>query len=176
MCRIDRNGPLEKNFFRGEYAFCVLLPTMEALQYKVIKSVSQYTEYCALLEEIVMAKKKSKVQQDTIELLTLLIEKWDEEHNSFKDANPVELLDYLMKENSLKAVDLARELVVSKSLISDILNYRRGLSRGIIRKLGNRFKVSQELFNKPYKLVSPVNAHLKDASVMNTRKKLSKAI
>ena len=75
---------------------------------------------------------------------------------------------------SVKAVDLAGELDVSKSLVSDILHYRRGLSRDIIRKLANRFKVSQELFNKPYKLVSAINSHLKDASVMNTRKKLSK--
>ena len=149
---------------------------METLQYKVIKSENQYNDYCNQLEEIVMIKKKTKQQQDTIELLTLLIEKWDEEHNTFTDADPVELLDYLMKENKLKAVDLARELGVSKSLVSDILHYRRGLSRDIIRKLANRFKVSQELFNKPYKLISPVNSHLKDASVMNTRKKLSTVI
>ena len=149
---------------------------MEALQYKVIKNISQYKEYCNLLEEIVMIKKKTRQQQDIIELLTLLIEKWDEVHNSFSDADPVELLDYLMKENKLKAVDLAGELAVSKSLVSDILHYRRGLSREIIRKLANRFKVSQELFNKPYKLVSPVNSHLKDASVTNTRKKISTAV
>jgi HTH-type transcriptional regulator / antitoxin HigA len=97
--------------------------------------------------------------------------------NGNNDRSPGDHLKFeLLKENSLKAVDLARELAVGKSLISDILNYRRGLSRDIIRKLGNRFKVSQALFNKPYKLVSPVNAHLKDASVMNTRKKRSKAI
>ena len=149
---------------------------MEALQYKVIKNISQYKEYCNLLEEIVMIKKKTRQQQDTIELLTLLIEKLDEAHNSFSDADPVELLDYLMRENKLKAVDLAGELAVSKSLVSDILHYRRGLSRDIIRKLANRFKVSQELFNKPYKLVSPVNSHLKDASVMNTRKKISMTV
>src|ERR1700738_3015871 len=110
---------------------------MEALQYKVIKNISQYKEYCNLLEEIVLIKKKTRQQQDTIELLTLLIEKWDEEHNTFSDADPV---------------DLAGELAVGKSLVSDILHYRRGLSRDIIRKLANRFKVSQELFNKPYKL------------------------
>jgi len=149
---------------------------MEPLQYKVIKSLTQYREYCNLLEEIVMSKKKSRKQQDTIELLTVLIEKWDREHNTFSDADPVELLDYLMKENKLKAVDLARDLAVSKSLLSDILHYRRGLSRDIIRKLASRFKVSQELFNKPYKLTSPINSRLKDASVMNTRKKLSTAI
>jgi len=129
-----------------------------------------------MLENLVMMEKKSKLQQDTIELLTVLIEKWDQKHNTFSDADPVELLVYLIKTNNIKAVDLAKQLDVSKSLISDILHYRRGLSRDIIRKLATRFKVSQELFNKPYKLISPVNSHLKDASVMNTKKTLSRAV
>jgi HTH-type transcriptional regulator / antitoxin HigA len=149
---------------------------MEALPYKVIKTVTQYKEYCNILEELVIEKKKSQIHQDTVDLLTLLIEKWDEEHNTFSDADPIELLGYLMKESSLKSVELAVDLEISKSLLSDILHYRRGLSREVIRKLASRFKVSQELFNKPYKLVSPVNSRLKDASVMNTKKKLSKAI
>jgi HTH-type transcriptional regulator/antitoxin HigA len=143
---------------------------MEALQYKIIKTLEQYNQYCERLEEIVMIKKKSKVNQDTIELLTLLIEKWDEEHNTFSESDPIELLNYLMKENKLKAVTLAETLGISKSLLSDILNYRRGLSREVIRKLADHFKVAQELFNKPYKLKSPVNSRLKDASIMNTRK------
>ena len=149
---------------------------MQPLPFKVIKSVKQYKEYCNALEELVMPKKKSQAHQDAIDLLTLLIEKYDEEHNSFGDADPVELLTWLMKENKLKGVDLANELEISKSLVSDILHYRRGLSREVIRKLASRFKVSQELFNKPYKLVSPVNKHLKDASVMNTRKKMPAAV
>lgn len=149
---------------------------MQSLPYTVIKTEKQYYGYCHILEELVVLKKKNKLQQDTIELLTLLIEKWDEEHNSFQEADPVETLKYLMAENKLKAIDLANQLGVSKSLLSDILNYRRGLSKEIIRKLADRFKLSQELFNKPYKLVSPLNAHLKDASVTNTRKQLPKAI
>ncbi|HEV9035516.1 MAG TPA: transcriptional regulator [Puia sp.] len=128
---------------------------MEPLPYKVIKSAKQYKEYCAALEEMVMVRRKTQAQQDTIDLLTLLIEKWDATHNTFADADPVELLNYLMKENKMKAVDVAGELEISKSLVSDILHYRRGLSKEIIRKLASRFKVSQELFNRPYKLVLP---------------------
>src|SRR5580698_3475737 len=108
---------------------------MEALPYKMIKSLKQYKEYCNVLETLVIAKRKSQLHQDTIDLLTLLIEKWDEEHNTFSQADPVELLGYLMKENKMKAVDLAGELQISKSLVSDILHYRRGLSRDVIRKL-----------------------------------------
>lgn len=146
---------------------------MSTLQYKVIKTETQYNQYCKALEELVILKKKNKEQKDLIDLLTLLIEKWDDAHNTFGETNPIELLRYLMDENKLKSVDLAGVLDISTSLVSDILNYRRGLSKDIIRKLSERFKVSQELFNRPYKLVSPVNSHLKDASVMNTRKVLT---
>src|SRR5271156_5826032 len=145
---------------------------MQTLLYKVIKTKKQYYQYCEILEELAGTKTKSKEQKDTIELLTLLIEKWDEEHNTFPDADPIELLRYLMEVNNLKSTDMAALLGISKSLFSDILNYRRGLSKEVIRKLSDRFKVSQELFNKTYKLVTPLNSHLKDASVMNTQKKL----
>jgi HTH-type transcriptional regulator/antitoxin HigA len=49
----------------------------------------------------------------------------------------------------------------------------KGLSKEVIRKVADYFKVSQEAFNRPYKLINPINAHLKNESVMNTKKELS---
>jgi HTH-type transcriptional regulator/antitoxin HigA len=132
---------------------------MEPLLYKVIKTEKQYYEYCDMLEELVMLKKKTRPQQDVVELLTLLIEKWDQDHNSFPDQDPITLLKYLMSENNIRGIDLAGVLEVSKSLVSDILNYRRGLSKDMIRKIAGHFKLSQEAFNKPYELVVPVNTN-----------------
>ena len=126
---------------------------MSTLPYTQTKTEAQYSEYCKTLEDLVTLKQKSKEQQDVVDLLTLLIEKWDEEHNTFPDAEPIELLRYLMDENKLKSVDLSKLLAVSTSLVSDILHYRRGLSKDIIRKLTERFNVSQTLFNWPYKLI-----------------------
>ncbi|RRB10527.1 helix-turn-helix domain-containing protein [Larkinella knui] len=143
---------------------------MEVLKYKVIKSEKQYKEYCGTLEDLVIRDGEST--QDEIELLTYLIMKWDEEHNSFNEVDPIELLTSLMREKSLKAKDLAEILSVSKGLVSDILNYKKGLSKEIIRTLSCYFKVSQEAFNRPYKLRVSLNSHLKNASVMNTRKEL----
>lgn len=138
---------------------------MITLHYKVIKTITQYKQYCNELEELVTLKKKTKQQTEIIDLLTLLIEKWDEEHNTFAKADPIELLRYLMAENNLRSVDLAQLLDSSTSLISDILNYRRGLSKEMIRKLSERFKVTQALFNRPYKLVSADRAASKTAGV-----------
>ncbi len=133
---------------------------MEKLPFKVIKTEKQYYEYCNKLEALLLAGRKSQVHLDTIDLLTLLIEKWDEDHNTLEDADPVGLLKYLMSENKLRSKDLADMLEVSKSLVSDILNYRRGLSKEMIRKLAERFKVSQEAFNRPYPLTVPLKPHL----------------
>ncbi|MCW3113537.1 MAG: family transcriptional regulator, partial [Segetibacter sp.] len=60
---------------------------MEALKYSIIKSKKQYAAYCKSLEELATSNNKSKAVKDEIELLTLLIEKWDNEHNRFEDVD-----------------------------------------------------------------------------------------
>lgn len=131
---------------------------MEPLQFKVIKSTRQYNQYCKMLEELVVIGRKSAPERDAIELLQLLIAKWDEENNTFSEEDPVRVLRYLMKDHQMKSVDLSRMLGISTSLVSDILHYRRGLSKEIIRKLSAHFCVSQELFNRPYELKASTKA------------------
>ena len=123
----------------------------ETLKYTIIKNEFQYNEYCRILEELVN-KEQTEAINDEVDLLTLLIEKWDEEHNTFEESDPIELLKYLMEEKNLKAKGLAEILHVSKGLVSDILNYKKGLSKEIIRSLSDYFKVSQEAFNRFYEL------------------------
>lgn len=41
---------------------------------------------------------------------------------------------------------------VSKDLVLDVLNYKKGFSKGVIRKLGNHFKLNQEAFNRSHAL------------------------
>jgi HTH-type transcriptional regulator/antitoxin HigA len=113
------------------------------------------------LEELIFSDAKKRSVKDEIALLTLLIEKWDEEHNSFNELDPVQILHSLMEEHNLKAKDLVDILEISKGYTSDILNYKKGLSKEVIRKLAAYFKVSQEAFNRPYKLVVPENSRLK---------------
>ncbi|MBL7110411.1 MAG: transcriptional regulator [Bacteroidales bacterium] len=145
---------------------------MKTLKYTVIKSSTQYNMYCKALKDLLEDNANSKDTRDEIEMLTLLIEKWDAEHSTLNDVNPIELLHSLMHDHNLKAKDLVGILGVSKGLVSDILNYKKGLSKEIIRILSGYFKVSQEAFNRPYKLINPANSHLRNASVMNTPKEV----
>ena len=148
---------------------------MATLKYKVISNKAQYKEYAKALEELIFSGTKDRNTKDEIDLLTVLIEKWDIEHNSFDDLDPVQLLRSLMDEHKMKAKDLVDILDIGKGYVSDILNYKKGLSKDVIRKLSAHFKVNQEAFNRPYKLVVPENSRLRNASVMNTKKKLRSA-
>jgi HTH-type transcriptional regulator / antitoxin HigA len=146
---------------------------METLKYTVIKNVEQYKKYCDILEGLII--RGNKASKDEIDLLTLLIEKWDIEHSTFNDSDPVELLKTLMEEHDLKAKDLVDILDLSKGTVSKILNYHKGLSKDTIRKLSDYFKLSQEAFNRPYRLIHEVNRHFRNASLMNTRKNMIEA-
>jgi len=143
---------------------------METLKYTIIKSKEQYFNYCNSIEDLLVLDENSV--QDEVELLTLLIEKWDNEHNSLKDLNPIELLNELMTEHNLKAKDLVDILGLSKGTVSKILNCNKGLSKDVIRKLSDYFKVSQEAFNRPYRLINEINRHSSNASLMNTHKSM----
>lgn len=132
---------------------------MEKLKYKVVANKNQYKKYCNILEQLVFSGAKDRNTKDEIALLTLLIEKWNTKHISTPELDPVQLLHSFIKDHNLKAKDLVEILGISKGYVSDILNYKKGLSKEVIRKLAGYFKVSQEIFNRPYKLVVSENSH-----------------
>ena len=144
------------------------------MKYKIIKTERQYDKYCKVLEDLVF--KNRKKDKDEIELLTLLIEKYDDENYPTPELDPIELLKSLMEEHKMKARDLVEILNLSKGTVSKILNYQTGLSKETIRKLSGRFKLNQEAFNRPYRLKDPINRKYKNAALMNTQKKIGVAV
>jgi HTH-type transcriptional regulator/antitoxin HigA len=121
------------------------------MKYTIIKNRDQYDLYCDQLESL-LTQDNDETIQDEIDLLTLLIEKYDEEHNTFNETDPITMLRSFMQDHHLKPQDLTEILGISKGYVSDILNYKKGLSKEVIRKLAQYFKVRQEAFNRPYKV------------------------
>ena len=133
--------------------------------------------YCNDLEELT-SKYKTKPSNELLDLIdtvTLLVEKYDEERTKLREIDPIQLLRSLMDDNNLKQKELAELLQISEGHVSDILNYKKGLSKNIIRILSHRFKVSQSAFNRPYKLFSSVSKYGRDAGMMNFKKDLETA-
>jgi len=121
------------------------------LKYKVIKSDRQYHQYCRMLEQL-LEQPTRPGSRDEIELLTVLIHQYDEVQDELSDLDPIELLKSFMRDHQMNGTHLVDLLGISKGYVSDILNYKKGLSKEVIRKLALKFKVRQEAFNRPYAL------------------------
>ncbi|QKG53117.1 type II toxin-antitoxin system HigA family antitoxin [Hymenobacter sp. BRD67] len=97
---------------------------MKILPYTLIKTEQQYQHYCRELEAL-LTEAPTAAAQDEIDLLTLLIETWDEAHSHVPAADPIDLLRSLMAGQQLQAKDLASILEIGRGTVSDLLNRRR---------------------------------------------------
>ncbi|MDH4471046.1 MAG: helix-turn-helix domain-containing protein [Fluviicola sp.] len=128
------------------------------MKYSEIVTKKQYNEYCKLHMEL--GKKLSAGNgNDDLEsdyyVLQLIIDDYSRKQNNPFDAlTPVDLLKALMEEYGYSGYKLSKELSIPQSTISDILNYRRGFSKDLIRKFATKFNLNQESFFKEYELIN----------------------
>jgi HTH-type transcriptional regulator/antitoxin HigA len=81
---------------------------------------------------------------DLLGYLAEQIEAYEEEHYPIPDAEPREVLRFLMDQHGLKQEDLAD--CAPQNRISDILNGKRAISKEIAKKLAKRFHVHADVF------------------------------
>lgn len=87
----------------------------------------------------------SPEEEKLLELLTVLIENYEDEHFPIPELSPNELLKHLMEENNLKQSDLLH-VFGSSGIASEVVNGKRAISKTQAKKLAEHFKVSVELF------------------------------
>jgi len=103
--------------------------------------------YTTVLCDLVMRGHLNRKEEEYVELLSLLIEAYEEEHYPIRDASPVEVIKELMAANDLRQKDLVR-IFGSESMVSLVLNGQRPLAVEHIQALSRRFKVSPAAFIK----------------------------
>jgi HTH-type transcriptional regulator/antitoxin HigA len=111
----------------------------------VIHNEKENERYLAMLEELDKKPKLTPAEQRLTELLTLLIEDFEEKAYSLKPASPTEVLSQLIEANDLRQKDLT-DVFGTPSIVSEVLNGKRGLTIAHIKKLSRRFHVSPEVF------------------------------
>ena len=126
---------------RSEYA-SLLTSTLPS----VIRSEAENERHIAMLEELDRkGSRMSAAERRMAELLTLLIEDFEERHYALQPSSPIDVLNELMLANNLKQKDLL-DVFGTPSIASEVLSGKRRLNAEHIRKLSRRFKVSPEIF------------------------------
>lgn len=81
------------------------------------------------------------------ELLTILIEEYENRAHPLPKAKPHKMLAYLLVEKGMKPSDLWA--VLPKSRVSEILSGKRGISKARAKQIAERLRVPVDLFLRP---------------------------
>jgi len=110
-----------------------------------ITSDAQLDHYTDVLYKLERRGNLSPAEEKYAELLTLLIEAYEDEAYPVRATSPIKIIEELMTANNLRQKDLA-PLFGSESMVSMVLSGARELSKTHIEKLSKRFHVSPEVF------------------------------
>ena len=113
---------------------------------KVIRTERENEFYTEILYELDQRSRSlTHAEKELAELLTLLIENFEDKHYALPRAEPLEVLRFLMEQHGLKQKDLV-DIFGTASIVSEILSGKRELNKDHIKRLSRRFQVSPELF------------------------------
>ncbi len=113
---------------------------------KVIRSEEENEHFIEELRRLEEYESEwGEAERSFAELLTLLIEDFEERHYSLPKAQPLAAVEFLMDQHGLKQKDLA-DVFGTPSIVSEVLSGKRELNKEHIRRLSERFGVSPEVF------------------------------
>ena len=112
---------------------------------KVIRSEAENEYYIEALYALEQKRSLSREEKEFSDLLTLLIEDFEERRYQLPRATPLQALSFLMEQHGLKQKDLAG-IFGARSVVSEVMSGKREITKEQIRRLSQRFHVSPEVF------------------------------
>jgi HTH-type transcriptional regulator / antitoxin HigA len=116
-----------------------------------IKTNAEYAQARKMMMELTIisdADIKSD-EDDYLDVLTDLMEDYEDEHEPEYTATPPQMLEFLMDQAGVRAVEVARATKIHKTTLSSLLAGRRPFTYEHVAALSRYFKVSPQLFYGP---------------------------
>ncbi|MGB0788006.1 MAG: helix-turn-helix domain-containing protein [Marinirhabdus sp.] len=113
-----------------------------------IRNKKDYRKALERLEMIFDTKRGTKAG-DELEILSALIDRYENEHFPIGMPDPISAIKFRMEQMGLKQKDLV-EMVGFKSRVSEIMNKKRRLTLDMIRKLNANLHIPAEVLIQEY--------------------------
>jgi len=117
---------------------------------KPIKTEQDYQNALQRLEIIFDASPNSP-EGDEADILSMLIENYENQHYPIEAPDPIEAIKIRMEEMNLKQKDLVG-IIGGKSRVSEILNRKKKLTVEMVRELENLLQISATVLVSNYQL------------------------
>jgi HTH-type transcriptional regulator/antitoxin HigA len=115
-----------------------------------VKPIRTKRDYEAALKEVerLWGAKTGTRDGDRLDVLATLIDAYETEHYPTDPPDPIEAIKFRMEQQGLTRRDL-EEIIGTRTRIAEVLNGKRGLSVGMIRRLHERLGISAEVLIRP---------------------------
>ena len=120
---------------------------MTAGNLKPIRSEADYDAALAEVERLWGAKAGTP-ESDRLDVLATLIDAYEAEHHPMDPPDPIEAIQFRMEQQGLTRKDL-EPIIGTRTRVAEVLNRKRGLSIGMIRRLHDRLGISAEVLIRP---------------------------
>lgn len=113
-----------------------------------IRTAADYRAAVAMLDTLVLRDDLNAAEEDYLNVLTSLVEYYDRNHVDAVPSRrtPAERLRSVMESAGTTPAELQQVLGLAQSSVSMILSGKRGLSKPVIRKLADRFRLDPAYF------------------------------
>ena len=112
---------------------------------RVIHNDAELEIYTDALFRLTALESPSDSEVEAIELLTLLVERYEQEHYSIPKGDPVSVVRFIIEQHNLTQRDLIPQFG-SESAVSMFMTGQRNLTLEQVRKLSARFKLPADVF------------------------------
>jgi HTH-type transcriptional regulator/antitoxin HigA len=110
-----------------------------------IKSDEQLHEAHKVMDHLLAQGELKGGEEMYLDALSDLVAAYENEHFAIEPASDAEMLRHLMEAHGVTQAQLGSDTAVPKSTISEILAGKKHLSRQVIRKFANYFRVDASL-------------------------------
>jgi HTH-type transcriptional regulator / antitoxin HigA len=121
------------------------------IEVKPIRTKRDYEDALVEIEKLFDAK-PGTLEGDRLEILTTLVEAYENQHYAIPLPDPVEAIKYYLESRGLSRRDLELYLG-SRARVSEILNRKRPLSLEMIRQLHKGLGIPAEVLIQPYEML-----------------------
>lgn len=112
------------------------------MKLKPIKSDRELNRVLKRIDELWGAKPNTP-NGDELDILMLIVEKYEDEHYAIPTSDPIEAIKFLMDQNDLTRKDL-EPYIGASGRVSEVLSRKRNLTLTMIKKLHEGLKIPYE--------------------------------
>lgn len=120
-----------------------------------MKPIRTEADYDAALEEVaaLWGSASGTPKGDRLDVMATLIDVYEAKHHAMDPPDPVEAIKFRMEQQGMTRKDL-EDIIGTRTRIAEVLNRKRSLSIGMIRRLHDRLGISAEVLIQPSREVA----------------------